>query len=121
MPFRCSKCNRLSATDEFACNCPIDKQVIRRVSVVHYMSTAGTGRLIARGRKAHISEEDSFINKEPLKLNCNTTAPSPVTSPHLPAVTCLACLAANDIFPDKEPVIPYVDPEEDSLEEYLSS
>ena len=95
MPFRCTDCQFLSATESNdACeNKPSCN--FERVEVVHYLTTDVRGKVV--GRKEVRTPTGSEL--VPVYLGCDTTKSQPTASAHYPAVTCLAC---RENYPPQE-------------------
>ena len=92
MPFRCTQCEQLSATNEDRL-CNGDKPCdFIRVSVLHWLTPIGEGRKLSTKRTIHMDNGNQRKISQPLNLACSTTKESPVATPYLPAVTCLSCL-----------------------------
>jgi hypothetical protein len=117
MPFRCEHCQTLSATEEINCQCKHLQRIIR-VEVVHFMVANGPGRPINRHKVINKGEGVESVESVVLNLGCDSTAPSPIATGHLPAVTCLKCLANYPLTHNPIPIVE--EPTEQTLDDYLS-
>lgn len=94
MPFRCTTCLRLSATDDVRDCEQRDKCYFERIAVIHYISPEGTGRECGQTIVNTATEEGAkpIATIEKCKMHCDSKNVDAMFTPSLHAVTCLKCL-----------------------------
>lgn len=92
MPYRCTKCQFLSRTDDNP-ECKTRKECnFERVTVIHFASSEGSGRVVGSGVKTVMEEDKAIVTPAELKLHCESIDPLAHSTPVRHAATCIDCL-----------------------------
>ena len=101
MPFRCTECLRLSASDSTPSDC--EKKLhceFERVAVIHLLTTEGMGKVLCR-KNVKDPQDENKTTSVALKLGCESDTEKPIATAYYAGVTCLAC---RSNFLPEEPI-----------------